>query len=192
MTARAAASDATARRILEAAAQLFGASLYDQVSLQAVAERAGVTVQTVLRRFASKEGLFTAVADWTGRQIRGERDAAPIGDVAGAIRVLIETYEQWGDQVLNRLAQEQRTPIIRAVTNVGRHNHHAWVERCFGPLLAESAPAECAQQIAQLIAVTDLYVWKLLRRDLELSRDEVEGALADLVMRIVSGGRTRG
>lgn len=184
MTARATASEATTRRILEAAQHLFGASPYDQVSLQAVAARAGVGVQTVLRRFPSKEQLFTAVAAWTSRQIRGALDGVPSGDVAGAIRSLIDTYERWGDEVLNRLAQEQRIPVMRGVTDAGRQHHYAWTERCLGPLLAGSAPAERAQRLAQLIAVTDLYVWKVLRRDLGLSRDEVEAAMRDLVLRL--------
>src|SRR3712207_509407 len=83
MTARAEASEATGQRILGAAQQLFGELPYDQVSLQTVAERAGITVQTVLRRFVSKEQLFAAAADVTSQQIRGERDAAPVGDAAG-------------------------------------------------------------------------------------------------------------
>src|SRR5437764_2573263 len=55
MVARAEAAEATRLRILDAARQLFADLLYDQVSLNAVAARAGVTVQTVIRRFTSKE-----------------------------------------------------------------------------------------------------------------------------------------
>jgi AcrR family transcriptional regulator len=78
------------------AQQLFGELLYDQVSLQAVAESAGVTVQTVLRRFTSKEQLFAEVTQWTSQQIRLTRDQAPVGEVTGAVRNLIDTYERWG------------------------------------------------------------------------------------------------
>ena len=188
MTARAEASAATERRILEAALRLFGELLYDQVSLRAVAARAGVTVQTVLRRFASKEQLFAVVAEWASPQIRGERDAAPVGDVAGAVRGLVDAYEGWGDYVLHLLAQEPRTATIRAVTDAGRRYHRGWVERCFGPLLGDAPPPERDQRLTQLVAVTDLYVWKLLRRDLGLARDQTEATVQDLVRRIVATG----
>lgn len=188
MKVRAEASEATGQRILEVAQQLFGEILYDRVSLQVVAERAEVSVQTVIRRFTSKEQLFAAVTQWTSRQIRGERDQAPVGDVTGAVRNLIDSYERWGDHVLNRLAQEQRTSAIRAVTDAGRRYHQAWVERIFGSLIAGVSPSERKPRLAQLVAVTDLYMWKVLRRDLGLSRDETEIALCDLVNRITGNG----
>lgn len=188
MKVRAEASEETGQRILEAAQQLFGELLYDHVSLQAVADRAGVGVQTVIRHFTSKEQLFAAVVQWTSRQIRAERDQAPIGDVSGAVRNLIDSYERWGDHVLNRLAQDQRTPAIREVTDAGRRYHHAWVERSFGSLVASGPTSERTQRLAQLVAVTDLYVWKVLRRDLGLSRDETEIAVRDLVNRITGNG----
>jgi AcrR family transcriptional regulator len=184
MQERARASEATGHRILAAARQLFGKLIYDQVSLQAVAEHAGVTVQTVLRRFTSKEALFTAVTQDMAHQIRHVLEQAPVGDVTGAVRTKIEIYERWGDEVVHRLTQEQRTPAIRAVTEGGRRTHYAWVERVFGPLLADRPTDARRQQLAQLIAVTDLYVWKVLRRDLRLSREETERAMRDLVQRI--------
>ena len=53
------AAEATARAITAAARALF-TELFNQVSLPAIADRAAVTVQTVLRRFGSKEELFAA------------------------------------------------------------------------------------------------------------------------------------
>jgi AcrR family transcriptional regulator len=188
MVARAAAGEATERRIFDAARQLFGALPYDQVSLKAVAERAEIGVHTVLRRFGSKERLFAAVGDEISRQIRQERDTAPVGDVVGALRNLLDNYERWGDHFLNLLAQEQRVAAIHSATDRGRHYHHAWVERAFTPLLAHVAPAEHRRKLAQLVVATDLYAWKVLRRDLGLSRDEAERAMRDMV-EAITGGR---
>jgi AcrR family transcriptional regulator len=181
MVARAAASEATEHGIRDAAVQLFGELLYDQVSLQAVADRAGVTVQTVLRRFRSKEDLFAAAAERMTQQIRAERDAVAIGDVNDAIANTIDTYERWGDQILNLLAQEERMPAIRELTDFGRRHHYGWVEEVFGPLLDDDPAGVRSRRVAQLIAVTDLYVWKVLRRDLNLSRRDTEVAVRDLV-----------
>ena len=188
MVARAEAAEATRARILEAARRLFGELPYDQVALGGVAQRAGVTVQTVIRRFGSKERLFAAVAAWRATRIRGERDAAQAGDVVGAIRTLVDSYEHWGDEVLHLLAQEQRSSAIREVIGSGRRYHHAWVRRVFEPMLRGLAPDQRERRLAQLIAVTDVYAWKVLRRDLGLSRDEAEAALGDLAGRIPEAG----
>jgi hypothetical protein len=52
-------------------------------------------------------------------------------------------------------------------------------------LAAQAPPDDSARRLAQLVAVTDLYIWKVLRRDLGLPRDEAEAAMRDVVRRIV-------
>jgi AcrR family transcriptional regulator len=94
MRARAQAAEATAQAIIAAARALFAERPYDQVSLPAIAERAGVTVQTVLRRFGSKEELFAAAAHQRSGLIRADREAAPPGDLTH----LVAHYERWGDE----------------------------------------------------------------------------------------------
>ena len=62
MGARAEAVSATTARILDVAARAFTERPYDDVSLAAIADASGVTVQTLLRRWGSKEGLVDAAA----------------------------------------------------------------------------------------------------------------------------------
>jgi AcrR family transcriptional regulator len=186
MVARADAAEATGERILEAARQQFGELLYDQVSLKAVADRASVTVQTVIRRFGSKEGLFAAVAQRRSGEIRDQRDAAPAGDIAAATRNVIDSYERWGDEQLHLLAQERRTGMMADAVASGRHYHRAWVERVFAPWLG-GLPAQLrTRRTAELVAVTDLSTWRIFRRDLGLGRDETEAAVRDLVERLTT------
>lgn len=54
MGSRAEAAEETRVRILDAVIGLHMERYHDQISLEDVAGRAGVTVQTVLRRFGSK------------------------------------------------------------------------------------------------------------------------------------------
>jgi AcrR family transcriptional regulator len=63
MVARAEAAAATAERILDAAIEVFWETPGEQFSLDEVARRAGVTVQTVIRRFGGRGGLFAAAAE---------------------------------------------------------------------------------------------------------------------------------
>jgi hypothetical protein len=44
---------------------------------------------------------------------------------------------------------------------------------------------EVERRLAQLVAVTDIYAWKVLRRDLGLDRDAVEASVRDLAHRIL-------
>src|ERR687886_747060 len=103
MRARAEAAAETGRRILEATIELLRERFFDQVSLEDIAERAGVTVRTVLRRFGSKEQLIEAAAEEGTRQVTHQRDQAPVGDIEGAVNNLMEHYEEWGETALRLL-----------------------------------------------------------------------------------------
>jgi AcrR family transcriptional regulator len=177
MRARAKAAESTARAIIAAARVSFAERPYDEVSLPVIAERAGVTVQTVLRRFGSKEEVFVAAAQQRSSQIRADREAAPPGDVAH----LVAHYERWGDEQAYLLAQEARVAAIRTITDAGRRYHRNWVTRAYGPALAKLPPATRRRKLAQLTAVTDLVTWRLLRRELNLGRDQTTAAIRELV-----------
>jgi AcrR family transcriptional regulator len=188
MGARAEAAEETRRRILDAAIELYTERYYDQVSLEDVAGRAGVTVQTVLRRFGSKEGLIGAAGEVTRERVLSQRNEAPVGDIAAAVANLVDHYEEWGGSVLRLLAQEDRVPAFRAVTDRGRALHHEWVERTFAPILVGRDGEARRRLLAELIAVCDVYVWKILRQDLELSREQTELALREMIAALKGEG----
>ncbi|HEV2242576.1 MAG TPA: helix-turn-helix domain-containing protein [Streptosporangiaceae bacterium] len=182
MGARAAAAAATAERILDAAVEVFWELPTDQVSLDEVARRAGVSVQTVIRRFGGREGLMAAAGAREAGRVRDQRDEAPAGDVSGAVRVLVDHYEAMGDRVLRLLAEEQRVPGLRPIADMGRGVHREWCARVFAPALAGRAGIERQRRLAQIVAVCDVYTWKLLRRDAGLTRQQTELALAELLI----------
>src|SRR5215217_3045719 len=105
MERRAAAAAGTGERILQATIDLHAERWHDQISLEDIATRADVTVQTVLRRFGSKESLVDAAADRGAEQVVEQRRGAVAGDVQGAVDVLLDHYEQWGRVTLRLLAQ---------------------------------------------------------------------------------------
>jgi AcrR family transcriptional regulator len=185
---RAVSATANGESILASASQLFGELRYDQVSLDDVAAQAGVTVRTVVRRFGSKESLFGAVSGERAMSIRRARDAVPAGDVPKAVKLLVGTYEDWGDEVLHLLSQERGLAGVTNTVEAGRRYHAAWVERAFSPLLGELTAAVRRRRLGQLVAVTDIYYWKVLRRDVGLSRADVEASLRELIGAIVERG----
>src|SRR5215218_4351059 len=182
MGARAEAAAETGRRILEATIELHSERFFDQVSLEDIAERAGVTVRTVIRRFGTKERLIEAAAEEGTRQVTHQRYQAPIGDIEGAVNNLVDHYEEWGDTALRLLAQEERVEAFRSITDAARAFHHQWVERTFAPLLAKRTGEEYRRLLAELIAVCDVYFWKLLRRDMGLSREQTELAIRETIL----------
>jgi AcrR family transcriptional regulator len=179
--ARAETAAETARSILQATIDLYGERFYDQVSLEDIAERAGVTVQTLIRRFGSKEELISAAADASRGTIRSQREETPVGDIASAAKALVETYEAHGDRVLRMLAQEDRVPAFRLITGTGRAYHYEWVDRIFAALLAKAPRRDRERLRAQIIAVCDVYFWKVLRRDLGMSSEEAQRAILHLL-----------
>jgi AcrR family transcriptional regulator len=186
MGRRALSAAANGESILAAARRLFGGLRYDQVSLVDVAAQAGVTERTVVRRFGSKERLFAAVGAERAASIRRARDEVPAGNIPEAVRLLVRTYEDWGDEVLHLLSQERGLPGVPNRVEAGRRYHAGWVERSFSSLLVQLSPALRRRRLGELVAVTDIYSWKVLRRDVGLSPAEVEASLRELIGDIVA------
>jgi AcrR family transcriptional regulator len=181
MTARAEAVEENGRRILDAARARFASEWFDQVTLDAIAADAGVTVQTVIRRFGSKDDLVRAIVQTLQPTVASQRGEAPVGDVPGAVTNLVDHYEEWGDEVMHLLRQEQRVPAFGELTTQGKRFHAEWVRGVFAPWLSQREGAARARLHAQLVALCDVYTWYLLRRQRGLSRRQTELALVELL-----------
>ncbi|HEX3002917.1 MAG TPA: helix-turn-helix domain-containing protein [Angustibacter sp.] len=181
MVARAAAAEATAERIIDAAVTLFWEQPSDQIRLTEVARRAEVTVQTVLRRFGSKEDLFAAAAAREVARVRSDRAGVRPGDVAGAVTNLVDHYERDGDGVLRLLAEEHASAAMRDAVASGRTVHRRWCRTVFAPYLDGLDRTTAARRTAQLVAICDVYTWKLLRRDSGLSRAQTLRAIEEML-----------
>jgi AcrR family transcriptional regulator len=187
MVARAEATATTAERIIDAAVEVFWELPTDEISLDEIARRAGVTVQTVIRRFGGRHGLIAAAVERESENVMRQRDKAVPGDPVGAVSVLTEHYELMGDRVLKMLAEEERIPALKAIVDHGRTLHRAWCARVFAPALARLRGLERERRLAQFVALCDVYTWKLLRRDAGLSRRQTELAVVDLLNLLVEG-----
>jgi AcrR family transcriptional regulator len=174
-TARAAAAAATRERILEVATEQFLARFYDDVTLAEIAEDAGVTQQTVINHFGSKEGLLEAVAEQVDPlQARHAGLADPVTDV-------VDDYEPFGDAVIRMLALEERVPALAPFLARGRAGHRTWVAGAFAGQLPDPADPRYEQALNLHNAATDIYTWKLLRRDMGLSREHTIDHMRALV-----------
>ena len=108
---------------------------YDEITLQDLVDRSGVSASTILRRFGSKERILAAVMVAGPLGVVHGRDRVTVGDVEGAVRELVDHYEQVGDAVIRSLALEERIPAIGQAVRQGRTAHRAFCARVFSPWL---------------------------------------------------------
>ena len=180
MGARAEAAERTRRAIVDATAALFWERDPDEITLEEIAARAGVTLQTVLRRFGTKDAVFAAAAEVKSAEVARSREPERPGDRAGALRALFASYEKLGVVNWRLLRFEDQNPVLHRILVDARALHRAWIERTFAELLPRSG-AERERRIAALFTVTDFYVWKLHRADLGRSRAETEAQILLLI-----------
>ena len=180
MTARAEAAAATRDRIVRAATELFFDQWFEDVTLAAIAKAAGVSHQTVLNHFDNKEGVALAAMKVVERDTVGRREAVVVGDVESAVGVLVAEYEWMGDANVRWATSAERLGSLAGLIDTGRANHQQWLATVFAADLPRDPDAR-ARAVNALHAATDVYTWKLLRRDLRLERGETERTMADLV-----------
>jgi AcrR family transcriptional regulator len=183
MRARADAADQTRARIVRAAVDLCAETMSLDFGLAEVAARAGTSVQTVLRHYGSRDGLLQAGQRLAQAEVIAERQV-PAGDIAAAARTVTRHYERAGDWSLAMLARESRDSRVREVTDGGRQVHRAWVRATFAPQLARAA-GDAAVLTDLLVVATDVYTWKLLRRDRGLSQAQVERRVLAMITAIL-------
>lgn len=185
MRARADSVEDTRRRILFAVRDLGMETMTLEIVLADVADRAGVSVRTVLRHFGSRDGLFEATLEFVGEQLLRDRGTPPTGDVPAAVATLYDEYERAGDFMITMLGQENTVPNVRRMTDIGRVLHRDWVRTVFGPLVP---PDRSVDEVLDLLVVaTDVYTWKLLRRDRGLDRADAEHRVHQLLSALLPG-----
>ncbi len=111
---RAEQAEQTTARIVQAAVDLLSEGDASDLSMAEVAERAGVSVRTVYRSFASKDELLDGVIDWIN---------AHLNQVTGARPETRQDYETTTAVVIEELFRIE--PLYRALfaTAAGRASH---------------------------------------------------------------------
>lgn len=171
MRARREATQATHEAIVQAAVDSVIAERSLAITLNTIADRAGVSVKTLLRHFGTREPLIAAAWARIHQDVIVERTTPP-EDADEALRVLLEHYEHRGDMMLGLLSEEGDDPRARIMCDTGRMEHRRWVQEVFAGRLPKQ-PAARSRVVDALVVATDLYSWKLLRRDRDLGIEDV-------------------
>src|SRR5215217_2260372 len=166
---RAQAAEANTERIMQAALDLFVEKPFDQITLSEVAARAGVGLQTLIRRVGTKDGLSRAVNEWVLPQVEVTRGEPLTSDPREVAAALARHYERWGASTDRMLRQEDASPALAEAAAAGRRLHREWVEAAFADRLAPLPAAARTTLLARLVGVCGIELWLVLRRDGGLS-----------------------
>ncbi len=186
MAARAAKAEATKARIRVSAMELYCQRPIEDFTLEEVAGRAGVAVRTVLRAYPSKDELVYAALDEMAAGGVYLKPTSP-GDIKAGVSAFFDIYETVGDLVLQRLSDERRRPGLKPSLDQGRENHRDGVKVIFAPQLEQRRGTARAELFNMLVVITDVYVWKLLRRDMALTRPAAEAIVRKMIFSIIEG-----
>ncbi|HEY7933685.1 MAG TPA: TetR/AcrR family transcriptional regulator [Solirubrobacteraceae bacterium] len=184
--ARARAQEQTRDALLDAADREFDEGRWRQVSLETVAKKAGVTKQTLLRHFGSKDGLLLQALSRGAVQVLDQRFSAPVGDIAGAVDNLLDHYEAYGRRGLRIGTWQDGPALLAKLEQVARQVHYDWVQYAFSPWLDGLGEQALLRRRAALIALCDVHTWWTLSHDLGLPRPEVHATLTDLIQRLLA------
>jgi len=185
MGVRAKAAETTSEEIIRVVGELWMKYSIHEITLHMVAQNAGVTVMTILRKFGSKEGLFEAAIRTDTAGIQDVRKESQAGNINQAISILMKEYEYAGQAVIRTLAVENDLPVAAKILKKGRELHKEWCQRIFAQYLPESNDKEYQIMLGTFYAATDIYKWKLLRIDLGYSKEETEKIFIKTVRGII-------
>jgi AcrR family transcriptional regulator len=182
--ARAEGEEQTRAALLDAADEAFLSGPWEHASLEAIARAAGVTKQTLLRHFGSKDRLLERVLLSAFDEVEKQRLSVPTNDIAGAVDNLLEHYEIRGGRAM-RSSNLDMDGVLADLARRARRFHYDWVELAFGTWLTAARPSERRRLRAALIAVCDVQAWWILTHDLELPRAEVRATLILTINRLL-------
>ena len=98
-----------------------------------------------------------------------------------AIDRLVDRYETMGDANVRLLELEGRVDAIDYILTGARESHRAWIEHTLAPHVGRKGSKEREHVVLALYAVTDVTLWKLLRRDFGQPVSDVQAIIQRLV-----------
>lgn len=172
MTQRAKRAAETAEKIISSTFQLWKDNPLNEITLEKVAESSGVTIRTILRKFGSREGLIQACLEHDASEIIEERALAPAGELDGIMEALLSSYEKMGEAGIRTIYMENELKEARDIGEKGRKVHREWCARVFAPFLPDPVHQDYEIKLTAFITATEIYLWKLLRKDLGYDQDK--------------------
>lgn len=173
-------AEETRRRVLEAAAETFRERGWEGTSIAAIAERAGVSEETVYARFRTKRALLGAAVE---RAVRGD-DSRPVPEqdaprAVAATDDLDERIRLFAADVSARL--ERAAPLVAAVAAASRSEPELaeLLDRLHSTRRTNLAVFASGDALDTVWALTSPELYELLRSQRGWSQKRYRDWLAD-------------
>ena len=155
---RAQQAEVTRDRILAAMAELITADHPTEISMDAVANAAGVAQRTVFRHFPNREALLGGFAAWVDERLTARADPGrptTPGALARAARIFFPSFDEHG--ALFRAVRAMR--LNRELAEHRRAARTAYVTTAVEPLVRDldEADARRVQAIMHLLTSSDAF-----------------------------------
>ena len=167
--------------IIKAFGNLWSSYSIKDIKLEMVAKEARVTTKTILRKFKSKDGLINESLSYMAAKIESERTLTNGKDIDDILKALLSNYEKMGEAAVRTINLESELEIARLIGAKGRELHRDWCIRMFAPYLPNEQSDDYEIQLTSFIAATEIYLWKLMRKDLKLSKEQTFSIFKNLV-----------
>jgi AcrR family transcriptional regulator len=178
---RAKAQERTRDALIAAASDEFFEGNWLKSSLDSLSSKAGVTRQTLLRHFGSKDGLLIQALMRSATQVRDQRWSTPTTDISGAVENVLDHYEEWGERSVHIGAWQRGPTGLALFANAARQIHYEWVEYAFAQWLEPLDEQTRARRRAILIVLCDVQTWWVLSNDVGLPRKEIHAILCEQI-----------
>jgi hypothetical protein len=91
-----------------------------------------------------------------------------------------------GDAAIRTINLEPELEIARKIGAKGRALHRDWCIQMFTPYLPDKQSDDYEIQLNSFIAATEIYLWKLLRKDLMLSKEKTFSIFKNLIEGLIN------
>lgn len=174
-TSRSAQTLARRQRMIHAVFELIDRGSFGEVTLQGVADEAGVSLKTVVRHFGSKEGLLRQAMD-EARGVEEDNRSVPVGDLDAVCRVLAERYEVMAEQIYRTGDVELTYHWLSDWVQMARTSHLDWLAEAFDPWLPAEGP-EREDRLMCLFSATEIRSWWAIRQRFAYSPERARAVM---------------
>lgn len=171
----------TRQRILLAVQTLFNEMWLADISIQAVATQANVSVQSIYRHFDSREGLIDQFLEEL--VVSGEKypiEASP-GNIYAIVNNLMSYYHRHANMLLRIQMQAQQSAKLEACWENIQNSHLNWVRANFAVYLESLSRQRQIDMEDQLIWLTDITCWRVYCQELGRSAQELEQSMTHVL-----------